>query len=70
MKVLDGNPCDWRNIIKGVSFVYRVSKHFHDSFLGIIGSLLYQSMYNLVDTESTEVNTLSTKQRWMPCLQL
>ena len=70
VKVLDGNPCNWRNVIKGVLFVYRVNKHFDDSFLGIIGSLLYRSMYNLVDTESTEVNTLLTKQCLMPCLQL
>ena len=27
MKVLDGNPCDWPNIIKGGLFAHWVSKH-------------------------------------------
>ena len=32
MKVLDGNPCDWPNIIEGVLFAYRVSKHTSTKF--------------------------------------
>ena len=32
MKVLDGNPCDWPNIIEGVLFAHRVSKHTSTTF--------------------------------------
>ena len=49
LKVLDGNPCDWPNIIN--LFTHRVSKHhqnFLHSFLCTIGCLLYQSMSSIV----------------------
>ena len=32
MKILDGNPCDWPNIIEGVLFAHRVSKHISTKF--------------------------------------
>ena len=32
MKVLNGSPCDWLNIIEGVLFVHRVSKHTSKRF--------------------------------------
>ena len=32
MKVLDGNPWDWTNIVKEVLFTHRVSKHTSTKF--------------------------------------
>ena len=32
VKVLDGNPCDWPSIIKGVLFAHRVRKHTSTKF--------------------------------------
>ena len=32
VKVAGGNPCDWPNIIEGVLFVHRVSKHTSTKF--------------------------------------
>ena len=52
VKVFDGNPCDWPNIIEGVLFAHRVSKHtsikFSPFFLMYNRGLLYQSMSIIV----------------------
>ena len=60
MKVLDGNPCDWPNIIEGVSFVHRVSKYTSKKFSPFF--LMYNReptlpidvKYNLVGIEENE----------------
>ena len=52
VEVVDGNPCDWPNIIEGVLFAHRVSEHasidFQHPSLCIIGSLHYKSMSSIV----------------------
>ena len=56
VKVLGGNPCDWPNIVKGVLFAHRVSKHASINFLHcslcIIGSLLMHSLVGIERNES------------------
>ena len=52
VKVLDGNPGDWPNIIEGVLFARSVSRRTSTkcshSFLCLIQSLLYQSMSSII----------------------
>ena len=76
VKVLYENPCDWPNIIKGVLFAHRVSKHNSTKFSPFFlmhnrePTLPINVKYSLVGIERMEVNTLLTKKRLMPCFQL
>ena len=74
VKVFDGNPCDLPNIIKGVFFAHRVSKHTSSNFSPFFlmynrePTLQIDVKYNLVGIEGKESDTLSTRKRLMPCL--
>ena len=59
-KVLDGNPCDWHNIIERVFFAHRVCKHTSAKFSPFF--LIYNReptvpidvKYSLIGTEGNE----------------
>ena len=74
--VLDGNPCDWHNIIEGVLFAHRVSKHTSTKFSPFF--LMYNReptlpidvKYSLVSIEGNESErpfdkeTFDTSNSW------
>ena len=68
MKVFDGNPCDWPNIIKGVLFTHRVSQNTSTKFSPFSfmckqePSLTINVKYNLADNEGNESEYLSEKE--------
>ena len=69
MKVLDGNPCDWPNIIE-VLFAHRVSKHTSTKFSPFFPvcnrepTLPVDVKYNLFDIDGNESEHLFNKERF------
>ena len=70
MKVFDGNPCDWPNIIKGVLFTHRVSQNTSTKFSPFSfmckqePSLTINVKYNLADNEGNESEYLFEKENF------
>ena len=68
MKVFDGNPCDWPNIIKGVLFTHRVSQNTSTKFSPFSfmckqePTLTINVKYNLAENEGNESEYLFEKE--------
>ena len=68
MKVLDGNPCNWPNVIEEVLFPHSVSKHTSTKFSPFFlmynrePTLPLDAKYSLVGIEGNESKHLFNKE--------